>query len=75
MLPNVLVKNEYKKDKSIQIIRIFSMFLIIICHIASQSNISLFHMSAQFFNVGVFIFLFISGFLYGKKEYSWPFKS
>lgn len=56
------------KDKSIQIIRIISMILIVVCHIASQSNISIIKMSAQFFSVGVFIFLFISGFLYGKKE-------
>lgn len=57
-----------KKDKSIQIIRIISMFLIILCHIVQESNNTILNMSAQFFNVGVFVFLFISGFLYGKKD-------
>ena len=57
-----------EKNVSIQIIRIFSMLLIIFAHIASESSIGIVKNSAQFLNVGVWIFLFISGYLYGKKE-------
>ncbi len=57
-----------KKDVSIQIVRICAMFSIIICHIVQELNNNALAMTAQFFNVGVYIFLFISGYLYGKKE-------
>lgn len=57
-----------KKNVSLQILRIFSMFMIVICHLCSESGISIIVNMAQFFNVGVFIFLFISGYLYGKKS-------
>lgn len=56
------------KDKSIQIIRIVAMMFIVICHLFQKMPNRLLIMSAQFFNVGVFIFLFISGYLYGKKN-------
>ena len=57
-----------KKDTSIQIIRIFSMTMIVICHLLSiMQNYYMIALS-QFFSIGVYIFLFISGFLYGKKE-------
>lgn len=57
-----------EKDASIQIVRIFSMFMIIICHLVQEFNNSLIIKTAQFFNVGVFIFLFLSGYLHGKKN-------
>ena len=57
-----------KKDTSIQIIRVFSMTMIVICHLLSiMQNYYMIALS-QFFSIGVYIFLFISGFLYGKKE-------
>lgn len=66
----VINSNIVKKEKntSIQIIRILSMLLIILTHVVSESGIGIVKNSAQFFNVGVWIFLFISGYLYGKKE-------
>ena len=57
-----------KKDKSIQITRIIAMFSIVLCHLVQQLENSKLIMSAQFLNVGVFIFLFISGYLYGNKN-------
>lgn len=57
-----------KKDISIQIIRIISMLMIIICHILNSMSNSFIIMMGQFFNIGVYIFLFVSGFLYGEKK-------
>ena len=56
------------RDKSIQIIRIIAMFSIILCHLMQEMDNGLLIKSAQFFNVGVYIFLFISGLLYGRKK-------
>lgn len=61
-----------KKDVSIQIIRIIAMISIILCHLVQEVNNKYFLMFAQFLNVGVFIFLIISGYLYGKKEIKNP---
>lgn len=44
------------------------MFMIIICHLVQEFDNQYIQMTSQFFNVGVFIFIFISGYLYGKKE-------
>ena len=57
-----------EKNTGIQILRILSMFMIILCHILDETKISFLMMIAQFLNVGVFVFLLISGFLYGNKE-------
>ena len=57
-----------KKDFSIQVARVIAMFFIIICHVFQSFDSTIFRMFAQFFNVGVFIFLFLSGYLYGNKE-------
>lgn len=57
-----------KKEISLQILRVFSMMMIVICHLFSETKISIFVNLAQFFNVGVFIFLFMSGYLYGRKN-------
>lgn len=57
-----------KRDVSIQIIRIISMLLIILCHLVQEMNNNYLAMSAQFLNVGVYIFLFLSGYLYGNKK-------
>lgn len=53
------------KDSAISLIRIISMLFIVICHLGAFYNSALI---SQLFNVGVPIFLFISGFLYGKKN-------
>ena len=53
------------KDSAISLIRIISMLFIVICHLGAFYNSALI---SQLFNVGVPIFLFISGFLYGKKD-------
>ena len=59
---------KYKEQRIISIIRIFAMILILICHIVQKYPNKAINASAQIFNVGVFIFLFISGFLYGGKD-------
>lgn len=57
------------KDSAISLIRVISMLFIIVCHLGAFYDSSAI---AQLFNVGVPIFLFISGFLYGKKDiHSW----
>ena len=55
------------KDISICYLRCVSMFFIILCHIVSNSSTAIISMTSQFFNVGVSIFFFISGYLFGKK--------
>lgn len=58
-----------KKNVSIQVIRIISMLFVIIgCHLLSELNSPVLAKMGQFFNVGVFIFFFISGYLFGKKK-------
>lgn len=49
-----------KKDVSIQIVRICAMFSILACHLVQELNNSKIAQLAQFFNVGVYIFLFLS---------------
>lgn len=56
------------KDVSIQVIRVISMFSIIICHLVQEVNNPLLAKTSQLFNVGVYIFLFVSGWLYGGKK-------
>ena len=55
------MKNE---DNSISVIRLISMLMIIACHILQGLN----NTWAFWINVGVQMFFFISGFLYGKKK-------
>lgn len=57
-----------KRDINIQIIRILAMLSIVICHIFQETNNKYLVMSAQFFNIGVYIFLIISGYLYSEKN-------
>ena len=52
----------------ISFIRVFAMVLIFLCHLVQESNNGVIVQTAQIFNVGVFIFLFISGYLYGQKN-------
>ncbi|MBQ3409918.1 acyltransferase [Candidatus Saccharibacteria bacterium] len=53
-----------KIDSSISAIRLIAMLMIIVCHILQGLD----NKWAYWVNVGVQIFFFISGFLYGKKE-------
>lgn len=57
-----------EKKVYIQIYRIIAMFLIITCHICEESSNGLIVSLGQAFNVGVFCFLFISGYLYSNKK-------
>ena len=61
-----------KKDLSIQIIRIISMFSIVACHLVKN------HVIGQFLTFGIYTFLFISGYLYSDKKinnkFRWLFK-
>lgn len=61
---------EVSKQESyiISVVRVFSMILILLCHLVQENSNFIITQTAQIFNVGVFIFLFISGFLYGNKE-------
>lgn len=52
------------KNTSISLIRLISTLMIVSCHILQGLNNS----AAFWLNVGVQIFLFISGFLYGNKK-------
>ena len=52
-----------KHDTAISFIRMLAMIMIIVCHILQALNNSW----AFWVNIGVQIFFFISGFLYGKK--------
>jgi peptidoglycan/LPS O-acetylase OafA/YrhL len=52
------------RNSVISLIRLLSMLMIISCHIMQYYDLEL----AWWFNVGVQIFLCISGFLYGQKN-------
>ena len=61
------------KDYSISCVRFIAMCFIVVCHMMQRddfaSDIYGAHIGWAFwFNIGVQMFLFISGFLYGKKE-------
>ncbi len=61
--------DKVNKNVSIQLLRIMSMLFVIFgCHLFSELNSTFLTKTTQFFNVGVFIFLFIFGYLYGKKN-------
>ena len=54
------------RNYGLSIVRLLAMVMIVVCHILqSQSNNLCFY-----FNVGVYLFLFLSGFLYGGKKIS-----
>lgn len=64
------MEREISKQESyiISVVRVFSMILILLCHLVQENSNFIITQTAQIFNVGVFVFLFISGFLYGNKE-------
>ena len=55
------IETSVKKDNSIMICRIVGMLFIVICHIGTYFDSGI---VGQFFQYGVQIFLFISGYLY-----------
>lgn len=62
-----------EKDYSISCVRFIAMIFIIICHMMQRDNFATTVMGksiewAFWFNIGVQMFLFISGYLYGKKN-------
>lgn len=57
-----------KKDVTIQFARVIAMFFIIACHIVQEFDNSIINMTSQFFNIGVYMFLIISGYLYSNKK-------
>lgn len=57
-----------KKNVNIQLIRVLAMFSIILCHIVQIFDNKYIVMTGQFFNIGVYIFLIISGLLYSKRN-------
>ena len=60
----VAAKIDVGKNKEISFIRLISLGMIVVCHIMQYYDFVL----AWWFNVGVQIFLCISGFLYGQKN-------
>jgi len=61
---NLLEKN------SVVNLRVFATMLILCCHLVVVFDNGIIQLTSQFFNVGVYLFLIISGYLYGKKEIS-----
>lgn len=59
------------RNTGISLLRVCSMFMIVLCHYSNYIGLS---WLAQFLNVGVFVFLLISGWLYSKKEIEKPAK-
>ena len=59
-----------KREYSVSLIRTLALFMIIACHILQGLNNRL----AFYVNVGVQIFFFISGYLYGMKKIEEPVK-
>ena len=57
------------KNNAISVIRVLSMMMILLCHLFMWLNID---MLAMLFNVGVEVFLLISGYLYSNREIGAP---
>ena len=63
-----IINNISLRNPSITLSRILGMIFIVLCHIIQYySFIPMSESLGQFFNCGVYIFLFISGYLYGGK--------
>lgn len=48
-------------------LRMAGMLSILLCHYVQQSQNAILNMSAQFFNIGVELFIILSGFLFGIR--------
>lgn len=62
--------NIYNYSFSLMGVRVVATIFILLCHLVQHSTNSLLVFTGQFFNVGVSIFFFLSGFLYGNKDIS-----
>ena len=56
------------RDNTITVARTVGMVFIVLCHLFGYGPISSLSFLSEVFNVGTSLFLFISGFLYGKKS-------
>lgn len=65
---NNITKEHGKYDYSIAITRIVGCLMIFLCHYVQITGNPIIAQSSQFFNVGVFVFFLISGYLYGQKN-------
>lgn len=68
MTNNLIRNKQHNKDLSIQVIRVVAMLMIAFDHILCNISFPLQAVIVQVFNSGVFIFLFISGLLFGDKK-------
>lgn len=64
------IKTKQEKNYSLSMLRFIAMAFIVLCHFFQYYDLEL----AWWFNVGVQIFLCISGFLYGNKKIDSPIK-
>lgn len=64
------MERRVKRDLGIIVLRTLAMSMIVLCHLCSFFSTPSF--LPQFLNVGVYVFLIISGWLYGGKEISEP---
>lgn len=55
------------RDNTVTIARTVGMIFIVLCHLFGYGPITSLSFLSEVFNVGTSLFLFISGFLYGKK--------
>lgn len=65
---NNVTKEYGQYDYSIAITRIVGCAMIFLCHYVQITGNSIIAQSSQFFNVGVFVFFLISGYMYGQKN-------
>ncbi|MBR4723604.1 MAG: acyltransferase family protein, partial [Clostridia bacterium] len=61
-----------EESNIISVIRVFAMFLIVLCHISYTYG--KFAFIGQVFNVGVDVFFIVSGFIYGQKQIECTYK-
>lgn len=66
---NMLLENLFKRNYTVGITRVVSMFMIIGCHVFSWLGIN---SLAMILNVGIYTFLIISGILYSTKIITQP---
>lgn len=63
-------KEKGKSMYSITWLRAFAVICILLCHLVVQHSNAYVTMLGQFFNVGTQIFILISGFLFGMREFN-----
>lgn len=64
MIPTLNMIDSRNRQNSVSIIRFIALCMIIVCHITQYYDLEI----CNWFNVGVQIFLCISGFLFSNKE-------